>query len=111
MADKYFGKRAMLNKPGHESTAAIVAEIKDTSKDPIREEAASWIPEPTYTLQISDCSRSVSFDLDFGTKSGRKNNFFKVRKMIEVLQAFEAGLMVETRRHEENLKRAGLPLD
>lgn len=101
---RYYGGRALLNRVGHESTAAIVAEIRNTQYDAPNTEL--WVPAPAYTLQLSDCSRSVTFDLSFHDQEARENNLFKVSKMIQLLTEFEAGLKVETVRYATRLAEA-----
>lgn len=87
------GKRALLNLPGFESTAAIVFEIQDTRKeDP---DNVLYGHEPNYTFQLSDCSRSVSFALNFRSPQAQENNLHKVDTMIEVLRAGRKALVAE----------------
>lgn len=101
---RYHGGRALLNRVGHESTAAIVAEIRNTRYDAPNTEL--WVPAPAYTLQLSDCTRSVTFDLSFHDAEARENNLFKVSKMIDVLKTFQSGLELETVRYSTRLQEA-----
>lgn len=89
----YHGRREMLNRPGFQTTAAIVAEIENTEAGLPR-----W-GEPEYTLQLSDCDRSISFTLDMDTPEGRRNNLHKVDTMIRALTEFRKGLDIEQKRY------------
>ena len=96
MAKKIHGTRALLNLPGCQSTAAIVAEIDSTRGMP-SEDYPRWGPEST--LQVSDCDRSISFDIgSFEDADERKNNLHKVDTLIAALQAFRKGLVYEQNR-------------
>lgn len=75
------GKRAMLNLPGHQSTASIVAEI-------VRE-AGGW---HEATFDISDCDRKIS--LSFGLSAGSmENNLYKVDTIIDAAKTFRRALV------------------
>lgn len=89
---KVRGKRALLNLPGFESTAAIVFEIQDTRQV---KAGALYANEPDYTFQLSDCSRSINFELDFRSPEAQENNLYKVDTMIEVLKAGRRALVAE----------------
>lgn len=99
----WHGGRALLNSDGFQSTAAIVAEIEDTSawsdgKDRDGDDLSAWGYTPRYTLQLSDCDRSISFDLDMDSPEGRKNDLHKIDTIIRTLRAFRTGLAAEQRR-------------
>jgi hypothetical protein len=87
---KMRGGRALLNLPGHQSTAAIVAEITM--------EGSSTYPD--YTLKISDCSRAVDLELDFDTADSRENNLYKIDTMLDVLKEFRKGVVAHGKRVE-----------
>jgi len=88
---KVRGARAMLNKPGFQSTAAIVAEVDNS--DAIDDDTRYY--GPNATLAISDCDRKVSFDFDYDTPEGRANNLHKVDTLIKVLTEFREALAIE----------------
>lgn len=108
---KYHGARALLNLPGQHSTGAVVAEIEDTStwrKGKNREgrDLDRWSVEPSYTLQISDCSRTVNLDLDLhsgATPEQQENNLHKLDTLIDALTKFRAGVALEQQRKEDRL--------
>lgn len=100
---KVHGKRAMLNQPGYCSTAAIVAEIEDTSKRKKKPEN-DYELQPEVTLQVSDCYRSISFDFHFDEADDRKNDLHKVDVLIDALTAFREGLAIEQERYAESKK-------
>jgi hypothetical protein len=103
------GKRALLNPPGIESTAAIVAEVENTAKwrkgydrdgDVIK---SKWNIEPNCTVRISDCDRAVSLTIEFGTEDEREAALFKIDRMVETLMSFRIGLEIEQARYVERL--------
>lgn len=85
------GGRALLNLPGHQSTAAIVAEI----------DGEGSVSYPDYTFQISDCTRSIDLDLDFRNAEERENNLYKLDTMISVLKEFRKGVVATNKRVEK----------
>jgi hypothetical protein len=111
---RFHGGRAMLNLPGHHSTGALVAEIEDTSrwkkgKNGEGEELQRWNARPWITLQVADCTRSVSFDFDIADPDSRANDLHKVNTMLDLLTKFRDGLVAEQERYVERL--AVLPVD
>ena len=92
-AKKWHGGRALLNKPGYQSTAAIVAEIENTEGDD-----TDRYRRPQTTLQFSNCDRSIAFDFEFHDAAARATSVHKVRTMLKHLQAFEKGLTLECQR-------------
>lgn len=103
---KCYGGRALLNSEGHHSTAAIVAEVEDTSVWPDGEngrgnEIQPWNTEPYCMLQIANCDRSILFDLSWSTEEERENALDKVDTLVETLTAFRRGLKIEQRRYRK----------
>lgn len=84
----------MLNLPGHHSTAAIVAEITDTGSG--RRPGNGY---PGIVLQISDCARAVSIDLNIHGETPFENSLYKVDTMIEHLRALRRGMVIERKRY------------
>lgn len=102
------GGRALLNPPGHQTTAAIVAEIEDTSdwkpgKDRNGEPLKRWNIKPNYTLQISDCDRSIRFTLGWEEAEDRKASLEKVDTLLRILKDFRKGVALEQRRCEQRV--------
>lgn len=104
---KVHGLRSLLNPRGICSTAAIVAEIEDTSSwkpgcdgegRPITKEN-SWSSQPAVTFQIANCDRSVAFEFEWDTSEQRAAGIWKVNRMIRALEGFRAGLEVEQKRY------------
>lgn len=110
---RWHGKRAMLNGPGHGTTAAIVAEIEDTStwdegKDSYGDDYSDrYIPAPSFVFQIANCDRSIAFEFEFDTDAARTNNVQKIDTMVACLEALKAGLILETERYVNRKKLAG----
>lgn len=99
---KVRGGRALLNLPGFESTGAIVFEIQDTRQE---KPDNLYANEPDYTFQLSDCSRSISFALDFRSPEAQENNLHKVDTMIEVLKAGRKALVAEQRLYNKRTQK------
>lgn len=106
----------MLNRPGHQSTASIVAEIEDTSKwkegkDKDGEDLNGnkfriyGSAAPDYIFQISDCDRSISFDIEIGSRSSRANTLYKLDAMIDTLTKFREGIVEECKLFDERKKK------
>lgn len=102
---KWHGGRALLNLPGHQATAAIVAEIEDTAGRPVEE----YVRRPRFCFQIANCDRSIAFDLDFDSEDERANNLYKLDTMIKALTEFRVGVAVENERFAERRRRG--PID
>lgn len=105
---KYFGKRAMLNLPGNQGTAAIVAEIEDTSTWLVGKDGRGhklgnkWsCLSNDIKLCVSDCSRTVELSIDIGSEKGYVNSIHKVDTMIEALSGLRMGLVTERARYLE----------
>lgn len=119
--EKVRGGRALLNGAGHQTTAAIVAEIEDTRPWPkgrIRggrkigtdldgkpSDEVPWELFPNVTLQIANCDRSIAFELDYETPDDLANNLHKVDTMIAVLSEFRAALADEQERFARRLAK------
>lgn len=67
------GARALLNLPGHHSTAAVVAEVRN---------------EHTCFVQISDCQRAVNLEFDMYSQDDYANGVFKIDTLIATLTTF-----------------------
>lgn len=107
---RWRGGRTLLNDPGFHSTAALVAEIEDTSYWPEGKNGdgydlnSSWRLQPVTTFQITDCDKKVSFDIDWESPALMRNSLKKVRRMLKVLTAFEAALVDEQKLYNERKK-------
>jgi hypothetical protein len=102
----------MLNQEGYHSTAAIVAEVEDTSEwQPGENRGGSslnrWDIEPRCVLQIANCDRSIAFEIEWQTEEERRHSLDKVDTMIESLTAFRRGLKIEQRRYAKRRKEVG----
>lgn len=101
---KWHGKRALLNGEGYQSTAAIVAEIEDSTG---WESEPSYNPVPAVTLQFANCDRSIAYDLDWGDDDSLQNSLDKVDLMIDCLRRFRKGLVKEQERYRMRREKAG----
>ena len=70
-----FGVSSLLNKPKFHSTAAIAIKI---SLD---------YNFPSGHLYISDCTRTISLNLDFDSEEEMDNSLFKLNKIVDVCNA------------------------
>lgn len=101
---RWHGGRGLLNLVGHESVGAIVAEIEDTrhwhdgySHDGTKID--TYADQPSSTLCISDCTRSIALTTYVGDGQDYENLLYKIDTMVEVLQGFREGLEVEYPRY------------
>lgn len=117
------GARALLNLSPHHSTGAIVAEVEDTRDweigelrgrlvgtdiDGVNVEKVSdvcWELEPDYCLQVSDCDRSLRFEINWQTPQERANSLHKIDTMIATLSEFREALADEQRLYAERVER------
>ena len=100
MARKVHGDRALLNLPGHHSTAAIVAEIESTAhwpdgkgrhgKDP-----TSYNISPEVTFSITDCDNKVNIEIEIGSEAKLENSLHKLDTMIACMRKLRKGLQKE----------------
>lgn len=106
---KFFGKRALLNLPGHEGTAAIVAEVEDSSTWPAGKNkygvpiTNNYQAENDASLKISDCSRVVELTLDLSSDLEFNNSLHKIDTMIDALSALRTGVVIERDRYVERI--------
>ena len=113
------GGRALLNAPPFHSTAAIVAEVEDTREwkdghysamdQPLDPDphAAKHELVPEVCFQISDCDRSIGFELDWIDEAGRANSLHKLDTLIDTLTEFRAAVIEEQRLYAD--RKAALP--
>lgn len=85
MSGRVFGRRALLNRPGFEGTAAIVAELSEGKY--------GW----GCDLKISDCSRVVCLAIcDPAADETDDDRFYndveKVDILLEALKEFRKGM-------------------
>ena len=76
-----FAKSALLNKAGHNSTAAIAASIINYYGN-----------TPSVELQMSDCSRVVTLDFPILEEADRENTLFKLDTLLSVLTDFRSAV-------------------
>lgn len=89
---RVYGRRSMLNLPGHESTAAIVAELVQSRW--------GWSPQ----LQLSDCTRTVSFSLhnpadEDTSDEDFENDMHKLQTIIDACKELQKGMRSVRRRY------------
>jgi len=72
-----FAESALLNRVGHNSTAAICATVINDYGD-----------NPSVDLQITDCYRAVNFDFSVHEEDDRDNALYKLDILIGVLTNF-----------------------
>jgi hypothetical protein len=109
MARKVHGSRALLNLPGHHSTATIVAEIEDTGgwtagKSRNGEDLTGYNAKPEWTFTLSDCDKRVYLELDFGSENNLENNLYKIDTMLDALTKLREGVVIENERYMKRRK-------
>jgi hypothetical protein len=93
------GGRELLNPPGFQSTAAIVAEVRN-SKHPDNNRYYSQVA----LIQISDCDRKVTLDFAPGESPAQDEaDLYKVDTLLRVLKDFRKGLVLEQKRRTPNV--------
>ena len=112
------GRRFLLNAPGVQSVAAIVAEVEDTRRWQTGrfrkgtllhwDDDAAWNLTPDVMLKVSDCDRSVTFAIEWATAKHRRAALLKVDRMIEALTEFRAALADEQRLYVRRCRLARL---
>lgn len=112
------GRRFLLNAPGVQSSAAIVAEIEDTRRWQTGrfrrgellhvDDDTSWHLAPDVTLKLADCTRSVTFEVGWDSALARRSALQKVDLMIEALTEFRGALADEQRLYVRRLRLARL---
>lgn len=85
--------RQFLNKPGHHSTAAVIASVEDTSR--LAKAELRYQRIPRVYLKISDCLREVKMQFDLQTPSQQSNSIYKIKILVDALTAFQAALEEE----------------
>lgn len=73
-----FYKREWLNKPGHFSSAHVLASVDDSATR-----------HTEVQLHIGDCDRKLHLSLPLYDATDRRNTLFKLRRLIEVLTELE----------------------
>lgn len=112
--EQFHGGRSMLNNPGYHSTAAMVAEIEDSSTWKIPENNADdymYWSRPTSTLTVSDCTRSITMDFDWDSQRDRDNSLHKIDVMINLLTRFREGMAIEQERYVARRPKAKPSVD
>lgn len=114
MARNVYGSRALLNLPGHHTTAAIVAEIENTSRWPegkSREgrDLDRYNAQPEITCRITDCDNAVNIEFDVDTPNSVENSLHKIDTMIAALRAMRRGIVAEAPRAQKRV--AAIPTE
>lgn len=94
--DLIFSRKAFLNLPGLNSTASIVTHITHNEMNEYSDYQRSNVH-----LFISDCSRTIEFDIDLRTEYERENAIHKVDTLIKVLSDFKVALEKECEHQRE----------
>lgn len=98
-----FSRKDFLNLPGLNSTASIVTHINRNDMNEYGDYQRSEVH-----FSMSDCTRTIDFDIELSTEYERENAIYKVDKLIEVLSDFKMALEKECehqRKMEKNYKK------
>jgi len=99
--DVIFERKEFLNMPGHHGMANIVTHITTESR---------WRDDEldrsiNIKLDIADCSRVISMDVDGYDEYERENSLHKVDVLIDVLTDFKKALKKEFKLQEKLEKK------
>jgi hypothetical protein len=106
-------ERTLLNLPGFHGGAHVYVYVEDTSdrelwRDPYCEDTCTRCPqnfEPRASLEIADCSRTVSLEFDVDTLEARANSLHKLDTLLAALQIFRAALEEEFEPYDERQRQ------
>lgn len=87
-------ERRFLNLPGFHGGANIQATIEDTRGDR-GHKYNRYVGAPDHWLTISDCSKEIRLEFDWGGAENNANSLHKIDTLIDVLVRFRKGLVVE----------------
>lgn len=105
MSRQVHGGRALINLPGHHSTAAIIAEVDDTTGKTVDPDDDGYQLVGEAICQITDCDNKVRIELDITTANQLENSLFKVDTIIETLLSMRDGLVIEHHRLQDRLDK------
>lgn len=98
--------RQFINRPGFHGKAALVASVEDTSR--LTEPELRFHRLPKTYLSISDCSRECALEFDIGTRDHQRNSLYKLRVLINGLEAFRDALEEEIALYNERVETGAL---
>lgn len=78
----FYGVNALLNKPGHESTAAIAFTIEKSFFNEFKKEKPSL--DAYEHLYISDCNKTIALSLCFEDENELENSIQKLKTIEDV---------------------------
>lgn len=82
---KLYAHNAVLNNPGHHSTAAIAVKLESSFRD-----------APYGSVQISDCDRKIELLIDSGNPEEFANSVHKLDVLLVTLTALQRALIMNT---------------
>lgn len=104
---KLYYKRKFLNKISYHAGAFILAKIEREIWSRPDRKTKKKNTEITHNiaLDVADCSRIISLDLDLCTIRGAKNSIRKLDILIETMQGFREVFNKEMKFMKNNKKR------
>jgi hypothetical protein len=91
--------RRFLNPGFHGGRAHIIARY---GKPKPQRNTGYEYHDPEITLELSDCSRTVSFEFDLSTSKDRRAAIYKINLMADTINAFRDALLADV---EPSIKR------
>ena len=98
-------ERTLLNLPGFHGGAYVYVYVEDTSERGLQcgsdcacAQGCTRCPynfEPHLELEIADCNRRISLDLDLDTEAGRENSLHKLDTLMSALGVLRAAFVEE----------------
>jgi hypothetical protein len=98
-------ERTLLNLPGFHGGAYVYVYVEDTSERGLQSgpdcacdsncRQCPYNFEPHLELEIADCNRRISLDLDLDTEAGRENSLHKLDTLMSALSVLRAAFQEE----------------
>lgn len=91
-------KRVFLNR--HLEMRAFAIAIVEDTRDISNENDNQW-KWGEVQLNLGDCQRHVTFDFDLSSKENRRNSLYKIKKIAEIINAFQQAIEIEAHSNEQ----------
>ncbi len=96
-------ERKLLNLPGFYSGAYVAVYVEDTAqrelfRHPDCTGECARCPvnfEPRTTLEIADCSDTITLEFDLDSQAGRENSLHKLDTLLAALKLFRTAYVEE----------------
>ncbi len=96
---KYHVRKRMFLNRDLEMRAFAIGIVEDTTEMP-NDENESW-KSGWIELVLSDCYRHVSFDFNLNTKESRADSLYKIRRIVNIVDAVRDAIEAEAKSIDE----------